>query len=80
MQRILVFTDVSGQHISPVFRGQSRMAAWPLMLGPIGYFETSETANLYRVTSQKNEIVTPRPKPEILGIGLFLTRSRGGIG
>jgi hypothetical protein len=53
------------------------MAAWSLMLEPIGYFETSETANLCRVTSQKSEILTPQQKPEISGCGLFLTRNGG---
>jgi hypothetical protein len=43
-------TDVSGQPIGPIFKGQ---AAWLLKMGPIGCPETSINTNLRCVTSQK---------------------------
>jgi hypothetical protein len=35
------FTDVSGQHLGPIFQGQDVRTSWPLKMGPIRCPETS---------------------------------------
>ena len=42
-QHRLVFTDVSGQPIGPIFKGQAIRTAWLLNMGPTGCPETSVT-------------------------------------
>jgi hypothetical protein len=39
-------TDVSGPHISPLFKGQASWTAWPLKMGPSGGSETSTLNHL----------------------------------
>ena len=53
-QRGLVATDVSGQPIRPIFKGQSVHTARPLKMGRVGYTETSVTKYQF----------TPRNIPE----------------
>jgi len=55
-----LFTEVAGQTVGPVFKGQvvqedSSWIALPLKTLPIGCRETSETSNMRCVTSQKTE-------------------------
>jgi hypothetical protein len=63
--RRLILTDVSGQHICPIFKRQavqeeskvqqSYWTAWTLNMGQIAYPETSVTTNTPCVTSKKSE-------------------------
>jgi hypothetical protein len=54
-QRRVIFTDVSGKPIGPIFKGKAVQEDWPLKMGTIGYPETSVTTNLGCVTSQESE-------------------------
>ena len=40
-QRRNILTDVSGQPVGPIFRGQKKPDSWSLKIGPIGCPETS---------------------------------------
>jgi hypothetical protein len=51
-------TDVSGQSLSPIYKGQGTQEDWtgsPLKIGPTGCLKTSMTTNRPSVTSQKSK-------------------------
>jgi hypothetical protein len=53
----LFVADVSGQPLGPIFKCQTALGtAWKLMLGPIGFTETSVTTILRRVKSEGGPI------------------------